>query len=144
MKNKESEEIKSSTKIGDIFAALRRIDPMFCQGTFAWFKDAAEKGDAAAQYNLGLMYDQGEGVQQDYDSARAWFEKAAEQGLAAAQYNLGVMYLQGEGVQQDYDSARAWFEKAAEQGLADAQYQLGVMYPQGEGVQMSVQELSKQ
>ena len=49
----------------------------------------AEQGDAAAQYNLGLMYYKGQGVRQDDAQAVQWFHKAAEQGSAAAQYNLG-------------------------------------------------------
>jgi tetratricopeptide (TPR) repeat protein len=50
---------------------------------------AAEQGDAAAQFNLGLMYYFGEGVQQDYAEAEKWYRKAAEQGDASAEYNLG-------------------------------------------------------
>lgn len=76
----------------------------------------AEQGDAAAQYNLGVMYDQGQGVRQDYVQAVQWYRKAAEQGHAVAQYNLGSMYDQGQGVRQDYAQAVGWFRKAAEQG----------------------------
>ncbi len=65
------------------------------------FKQLAEKGDAGAQYNLGMMYDKGLGVAQDYKEALKWYRLAAEQGFAAAQYNLGVMYDKGEGVTQD-------------------------------------------
>ena len=52
----------------------------------------AEQGDAAAQYNLGLMYYTGQGVPQDYKEAVKWYRLSAEQGDATAQYNLGVMY----------------------------------------------------
>ena len=52
---------------------------------------AAEQGNADAQFNLGVMYDTGQGVRQDYAQAVQWYRKAAEQGLADAQYNLGVM-----------------------------------------------------
>ena len=58
----------------------------------------AEQGDADAQYNLGLMYDKGYGVPQDYGQARQWYEKAAAQGKTNAQYNLGVLYVNGHGV----------------------------------------------
>ena len=53
---------------------------------------AAEQGNAAAQFNLGVMYYQRQGVTQNYQHAFAWFQKAANQGYALAQYNLGVMY----------------------------------------------------
>ena len=61
----------------------------------------ADQGDAPAQHNLGLMYDQGRGVPQDYAAAVSWYRKAADQGDAIAQYNLGLMYDQGRGVPQD-------------------------------------------
>ena len=85
----------------------------------------AERGDARAQYNLGVMYYDGRGVAQDYTKALKWWEKAAAQGDADAQYSLGTMYDAGQGVAQDYAKARKWFEKAAAQGLAAAQYNLG-------------------
>ena len=62
---------------------------------------AAEQGFAAAQYNLGVMYDNGQGVRQDDAQAVQWYRKAAEQGHAKAQYNLGVAYINGQGVRQD-------------------------------------------
>ncbi|MBL0641313.1 sel1 repeat family protein, partial [Aeromonas veronii] len=53
---------------------------------------AAEQGDAEAQFNMGLMYDQGQGVPQDDGQAMAWYRLAAEQGHVGAQFNLGWMY----------------------------------------------------
>ncbi|WP_439830288.1 tetratricopeptide repeat protein, partial [Aeromonas veronii] len=55
----------------------------------AWYRKAAEQGHAKAQYNLGVMYGNGQGVPQDDAQAVVWFRKAAEQGLAEAQYELG-------------------------------------------------------
>ena len=92
------------------------------------FEDLAKKGDIDAQYNLGLMYDNGYGVKQDYKKAFEWYEKAANQGIAKAQHNLGVMYERGQGVKQDYKKAFEWYEKSAIQGIANAQHNLGVMY----------------
>ena len=74
------------------------------------------------------MYDNGQGVKQDYFKAVEWYQKAAEQGLAHAQYNLGVMYEEGRGVKQDYIKAVEWWQKAAEQGHSYAQNNLGNMY----------------
>ena len=62
---------------------------------------AAEQGGADAQYNLGVMYDNGEGVPQDDKTAVKWWTLAAEQGGADAQFNLGNMYRLGTGVIQD-------------------------------------------
>ncbi|WP_406569303.1 tetratricopeptide repeat protein, partial [Aeromonas veronii] len=66
----------------------------------AWYRKAAEQGDAMAQFNLGAMYEQGKGVAQDDKQAVAWYRKAAEQGYAMAQSNLGGMYNTGSGVAQ--------------------------------------------
>ena len=98
------------------------------------YRKAAEQGNASAQYNLGLMYEQGHGVAQDNKEAIAWYRKAAEQGDARAQYSLGIMYVNGHGVAQDYKQASVWYRKAAEQGNASAQNNLGVMYDNGLGV----------
>ena len=77
---------------------------------------AAEQGKASAQHNLALMYDNGNGVPQDYAVAVKWYRLAAEQGKASAQSNLGVMYANGEGVPQDYVQAHMWFNLAASKG----------------------------
>jgi TPR repeat protein len=93
-----------------------------------------------AQYNLGVMYQEGRGVQQDSKQAASWHQKAAEQGDAQAQYSLGNMYHKGEGVQQDFKQAASWYQKAAEQGDARAQYNIGVMYEKGMGVQQDFKQ----
>jgi len=80
----------------------------------------AEAGDADAQFNLGLMYDIGEGVPQDYKEAIKWYSRAAEQGSDRAQHNLGLMYATGEGVPNDYVLAYKWFNLAAAQGNEQA------------------------
>ena len=84
------------------------------------FRQLAEQGDAAAQYNLGMMYRNGKGVPPDYAEAVKWYRKASEQGQAYAQYNLGVMYRDGRGVPQDYVQAYLWSYLAAAQGRMDA------------------------
>ena len=80
----------------------------------------AEAGNADAQNNLGVMYEKGTGVAQDYAAAVSWYRKAADQGYAAAQYNLGVMYANGTGVAQDYVQAHKWLNLGATSGYADA------------------------
>jgi uncharacterized protein len=101
---------------------------------FADMQRLAERGDAGAQYNLGLMYEQGYGVTHDLRKAAAWFEKAAEQGEANAQYRLGSLYYHGHGVPRDFTRAAAWYKKAADQGDTSAQAALGNLYWLGEGV----------
>ena len=71
---------------------------------------------APAQYLLGFMYNQGQGVPQDYAEAAHWYRLAAEQGYARAQFLLGLMYSVGDGVIQDYSTAYMWINIAARNG----------------------------
>jgi len=98
------------------------------------FHQAAGQGHANAQFTLGVMFYQGDGVDQDYKEAVKWYRLAADQGLAPAQFNVGMMYYQGDGVDQDYQEAAKWYRMVAEQGLAQAQFNLGMMYNLGQGV----------
>ena len=84
------------------------------------FRPLADQGYASAQFNLGLMYDNGQGVPQDYAAAVSWYRKAADQGNAKAQFNLGYDYANGQGVPQDYVQAHMWANLAAASGYADA------------------------
>lgn len=88
--------------------------------TAASYRAAAECGDAGAQFNLGVCYAKGEGVEKDAAQAAEWIRKAAEQGHAEAQYNLAMFYANGIGVEKDAAQAAFWFRKAADQGLQEA------------------------
>ena len=87
----------------------------------------AEQGDAKAQYNLGVIYDKGEGVIQDDKEAVKWTRKAAEQGHAKAQYNLALMYDNGRGVPKDYVMAHMYWNIAAVSGYKDAIKNRGIV-----------------
>ncbi len=82
--------------------------------------EGCAQGHAGAQFNLGWMYDQGEGVPKDAAKAVEWYQKAAAQGDANAQYNLGLMYDRGEGVPTDLVLAYTWLNLAAAGGDEDA------------------------
>eukprot|EP00729_Bicosta_minor_P032595 gene32595-biopygen17417 len=97
----------------------------------------------AAQYSLGAMYANGEGVEQDHVEAAKWYRKAAEAGNATAQCNLGYMYDNGKGVEQNHIEAAKWYRKSAEAGYAMAQFNLGTMYDNGKGVEQDHVEAAK-
>ena len=98
------------------------------------WKPLAEQGYASAQFNLGVMYQYGEGVLKDYVKAVKWYRLSAEQGDAAGQFSLGNMYSKGNGVIKDKaERVRLW-RLSAEQNYADAQGMLGIMYEAGDGV----------
>jgi TPR repeat protein len=80
------------------------------------FRPLADQGDAVAQALLAHMYENGEGVAQDYAVARAGYRKAAEQGDALAQFELWHLYASGRGVSQDQAEAMKWVRKSADQG----------------------------
>ncbi|MCX7206484.1 MAG: tetratricopeptide repeat protein [Proteobacteria bacterium] len=101
---------------------------------FKNFSPLAKQGDAQAQFNLGVIYDKGQGVLQDYVQAIAWYRKAAEQGHVDAQRTMGFQYFMGQGVPPDYAQAFNWYRKAAEQGDAAAQGSIGLMFAEGIGV----------
>lgn len=82
---------------------------------------AADQGDAEAQTNLGVCYENGEGIEKNDKKAIEWYQKAANQGYAKAQFYLGLNYEYGIGVEQNKKTAVEWYQKAAAQGDKDAQ-----------------------
>jgi|TARA_B110000503_G_scaffold62779_1_gene99350 TPR repeat protein len=101
------------------------------------WKPLAEQGDVTAQYNLGVIYENGVGTQRNYRTAGNWYTKAIEQGFPYAQYNLGNMYANGKGFLENDKIALEWWTKAAEQGDAKFQYKLAQIYSSGKDVKKS-------
>ena len=92
-------------------------------------KALAELGMAAAQYDLALMYGNGEGVPENDAEAVKWYRKAADQGYADAQLNLGNMYAKGEGVPENDIRAYVWWSMAKTQGNTKAAGNLDILKP---------------
>ena len=92
----------------DYAAALRELRPL------------AEQGDSGAQFYLGLLYENGDGVPRDFVKARQWYEKAAAQGEAKAQFYLGMQSSFGQGGPMDLVQAYMWYSLAAGNGNAHA------------------------
>jgi len=122
----------------DIERILKKAKQLVKQGSVAkalpLYLQLAEQGDAEAQFQLGLIYANQQGITKDDKQAVDWLAKAAGQGHRAAQTKLGFMYATGKGVAQNYNSAFYWCYKAAEQGDVIAQFNLGLMYAKGQGV----------
>lgn len=76
--------------------------------------------DPKAMYQVGYMYDHGEGVAQDIKEAAQWYLKAAEKGNARAQYRVGLLYATGAGVDKDLKEAEKWYKKSSFQGFLPA------------------------
>lgn len=82
----------------------------------AQWRNEASQGDVFAQFNIGVMYRDGDGVQQDYTEAMKWFKLAAAQGNAKVQFIIGAIYVMGQGVTQDFRIAKEWFRKVCDNG----------------------------
>ncbi len=98
------------------------------------WKPLAQQGDAKAQYNLALLYENGKGAPRHLRTAMTLYRAAAEQGYAPAQYNLGLMYAQGKSVFKNRSRAAHWWERAAAQNHPEALYNLGVLLVYGYGI----------
>ena len=98
------------------------------------FAIAAETALDVAQYNLGILYFTGRGVDVDYDQAFKWTQAAADQGHIAALFNLGTLYFSGQGTGADEDKAVELYSRSARSGSADAAITLARMYRDGESV----------
>jgi TPR repeat protein len=97
-------------------------------------RDLAEKGQAAAQIDLGINYAKGIGVQKDYATSLQWFQKAADQGDAHAQFYVGLIHERGYSVPHSYATALIWYRKSAEQNFPAAQIAMARFYARGLGV----------
>ena len=99
------------------------------------FKWLAQYGDDDALYNLGVHYDNGDGVEQNFQRAKTYYEQAAKAGNHLAMTNLASMYYNGRGTGKDVIRSAALYKTAAEAGVAIAQTSYGGMLYQGVGVE---------
>lgn len=128
-----------------------------------WFLKAARQGYPEAQWHLGMLYANGQGVQKSDEQAAYWFQLATEQGWGMGQTNwslaaagqrqpvdprqlryglraaetsdaeVGKSLMVGQGTPQDYHYGFLWLRQAAEHGDMEAQYRLGMLYAKGTG-----------
>lgn len=97
-------------------------------------RPAAVRGNAEAQYYLGLLYSSGQGVTTDPVEALTWMQAAAENGHTEAQFELSRAYAEGIGTQVDSARALLWLQQAAEAGHGEAQYSLAYALDSGRGI----------
>jgi localization factor PodJL len=97
----------------------------------ASLRQAALRGEAAAQVEIAARFATGLGVPRDLQEAVRWYGRAAAQGMALAQYRLGMFYERGWGTPADPERARVWYQRAAEQGNVKAMHNLAVLSVSG-------------
>ncbi|QZA78200.1 sel1 repeat family protein [Deefgea tanakiae] len=99
-----------------------------------WLSKAASKGLVEATYELGQLYEYGNGVRKNVSEARRLYIKAAEQGNTNAMNSLGKLYIMGSGVPINYSKAASWNLKGAELGDPWCLLSLSSLYDTGDGV----------
>ena len=113
------EDANAALMRGDGSGALRIMVPL------------AVRGQGEAQFVVGMLYLQGNGVLQDVDQAVTWLSKAGEKGHIRAQMTLAGLFLDPNSPKRDNEAGIGWYRKAAEAGDASAQTILGQYYRQG-------------
>ncbi len=108
-----------------------------------WYKLAADRGLAPAQYRLANLFEKGTGVSRDLTKAMTYYKQAADAGNASAMHNLAVLQASGAAGQPDYAAAVTWFRQAADFGVADSQFNLAILLARGNGVKQDLEESYK-
>lgn len=93
------------------------------------YRKAADAGSSWAQFRIGWMANNAEGMSKDPETARKYYMMSAQQGYRYAQYNLAVIY----DAEKNYAESYKWYRKAAEQDHESAMYWLGVALKDGNG-----------
>lgn len=138
LSSKQREALRKQAEGGDPDAQVALATMHAKAGDHAeaarWYREAAEQGQAEAQYQVASLCLDGRGVPRDLETGLAWARKSAEQGYAQAQHLLGLLSASGQGMKRDQKAALEWHRKAAVQGLEEAQMSLGAAYLHGRGV----------
>ena len=112
--------LATSANAQDFKVGLDAYDRNDFEAALAVWQPLAEQGDARAQFNLGVLYFNGQGVSYDPGEAVEWYRAAADQGYGPAQANLALMYETGQGLLQNYVEAYKWVTLAEIHGVAGA------------------------
>ncbi len=101
------------------------------QQAMANYKFADEHKEIIGSFNLGLIYERGQGCSVDFNKAQNLYLKAAKAGHRESMVQLAGLYLNGKGTKLDFREAFKWYSKAAELGDRNAMYNLGLLYETG-------------
>lgn len=100
--------------------AMEQENPEYLPKVAEWTLEGAKRGDANAQFNMGVMYNNGGAVPKSSEESARWHEKAARNGKAMSQYQLGLFYMEGEGRRRDLGRAKRWLTEALKNGVDKA------------------------
>lgn len=135
---KKAGDARSHFALGMLFLDGLADTPPDAQEAVTLFKKAAGDGHVEAQNTLGILYENGEGVEQDYQTAHYWYTQAAQQGEAIAINNLAALYAKGLGVERDIPKALQLFMASADSGYPVAEHNRELLVESLPGTQISV------
>ena len=122
----------SLTQANTLEEAKQKLAEKDFAAAHAIYLSLANQNDAKACYNLGLMYQDGDGVAKNLDEAVKWYTKSANLGYKEAQYTLGALVFQRQIQTISYSQAVTYYEQAAQQGHVKSQLNLGMLYFRGD------------
>ena len=105
-----------------------------------WYEKAAERDCADAYYFLGILYQNGQGVERDLKKAIDQFLRASERGSAGADERIGWFFHKGYVMARSDADALVWFRRAASHNHKLGEYDMGLCYEYGWGVERNLKE----
>tara|TARA_B100001996_G_C18621017_1_gene577725 strand:+ start:614 stop:1198 length:585 start_codon:yes stop_codon:yes gene_type:complete len=124
----------NSTQANELEKGMFALEMEDYERALYYLSFEAVQGNAIAQYNLGLMYKDGVGVDKDINEALGWFILGSENGHMLSKYALGLLYYHGKGTSINFNKAMNLFLDASFMGHPASQINVGNMYYFGQGV----------
>lgn len=131
LKEATSGNLEDQNELGKFYVNKKPRTEQDLAEALKWFRKANELGHPNAINNMGVMYQNGFGVQKDKNEAKKWYQKAVDLGFDVAQNNLGALYLADAKTPEDFEKAMQLFLSAAKKGNKNAAYKLGQIYEDG-------------
>ena len=105
-----------------------------------WYRKAADQGNVSGLYHMGVMLEEGSGIDRDFRGSLVYYSKAAEGVFPAATFRIGRIFMEGICVKQDYSAARHWFLLSKN---IWAFWYLAGMFEQGQGGPKNLPEAAR-
>ena len=137
-----------NVRFGIPLEVIRAANPEVDMNRIKGGEEITIPGARIAQFNLGMLYEQGKGVKKDHASAAEWHTLAAKAGLADAQFALGYLLEKGTASgtivdTPDFVGAVHWYSRAANQGFGPAQQNLAQLHMKGQGTAQNLVQAYK-
>lgn len=126
--------VENCIAIGQNIEGIKAAEGGNFQAAAEHWKNSSDVGYSKSNFNLGLCYETGKGVNKDLRKAMKYYQRAADQGHCQAMYNLALLYIDSQNNQDDshLNVAINLLERAAKLGFPQAQTYIGVIYAGGE------------